>query len=136
MGPPQNLTDEVFWLKYGCSLALRPQSAWFSLPPSAGFPPSHRPRTSRIGFDNIQKKYVTFWIDNSSTAFFLLSGTYDAAKNAWTDTGQWADPMGGTTPVRSVTRIVGPDEYIYEMYMGMPDGKEFKSLENHCTRKK
>jgi hypothetical protein len=89
-----------------------------------------------VGYDNMQKKYVTFWIDSSSTAFFLLSGTYDAAKNTWMDTGQWADPMGGTTPVRGVTQILGPDEYIYEMYMGMPDGKEFKSLENRCLRRK
>jgi hypothetical protein len=88
------------------------------------------------GYDNMQKKFLTFWIDSSSTAFFLLSGTYDAARKTWTDTGRWADPMGGTTPVRSVTRIVGPDEYVYEMYMGLPDGKEFKSLENHCIRKK
>jgi len=88
------------------------------------------------GYDNMQKKYLTFWIDSSSTTFFLFSGTFDAAKKTWTDTGRWADPMGGTTPVRSVTRIVGPDEYIYEMYMGMPDGKEFKSLENRCVRKK
>ena len=88
------------------------------------------------GYDNMQKKFITFWIDNSSTAFFMFLGTYDAAKKTWTDTGKWADPMGGTTPVRSVTRIVGPDEYIYEMYMGMPDGKEFKSLENRCVRRK
>jgi len=52
------------------------------------------------------------------------------------DTGKWADPMGGTTDVRSVTRIVSPDEYVYEMFMGMLDGKEFKSRENRCVRKK
>jgi len=89
-----------------------------------------------VGYDNMQKKFQTLWIDSSSTAFFLLSGTCDAARKTWTDMGRWADPMGGTTNVRSVTRIVGPDEYVYEMYMGMPDGKEFKSLENRCLRKK
>ena len=89
-----------------------------------------------VGFDNMLKKFQTFWIDSTSTAFFLLSGTYDAEKKTWTDTGKWADPMGGTTDVRGVTRIVGPDEYVYEMFMGMPDGKEFKSLENRCVRKK
>jgi hypothetical protein len=88
------------------------------------------------GYDNVQKKFLTFWIDNSSTTFFLLSGTYDAAKKTWTDTGRWADPMSGVTPVRAVTRIVGPDEYVYEMYMGLPDGKEFKSMEARYVRKK
>lgn len=38
--------------------------------------------------------------------------------------------------VRAVTRIVGPDEYVYEMYMGLPDGKEFKSMEARYVRKK
>jgi Protein of unknown function (DUF1579) len=89
-----------------------------------------------IGYDNMLKKFQTFWIDNSSTAFFLLSGTHDAAKKTWTDTGKWADPMSGVTPVRTVTRIVSPDEYAYEMYMGLPDGKEFKSMEARYTRKK
>jgi hypothetical protein len=37
---------------------------------------------------------------------------------------------------RSITRVVSPDEYVYEMYMGLPDGTEFKSLENRCLRKK
>jgi len=79
---------------------------------------------------------AAFWIDNTSTAFFLLSGTYDAEKKTWTDTGTRADPMGGTTNVRGVTRIAGPDEYVYEMSMTMPGGKEFKSMENRCVRKK
>jgi len=88
------------------------------------------------GFDNMRNKFQTFWVDNSSTSFYLLSGTYDAKTRTWNATGRWADPMGGMTPVRTVTRIVGPDEYIYEMYMGRPDGQEFKSLENHGLRKK
>jgi Protein of unknown function (DUF1579) len=88
------------------------------------------------GYDNMLKIFQTCWIDNSSTAFFLLSGTYDAAKKTWTDTGRWADPMSGVTPVRAVTRIIGPNEYAYEMYMGLPDGKEFKSMEARYTRKK
>ncbi len=88
------------------------------------------------GFDNIKNKFQTFWIDNSSTAFFLLSGTYDAATKTWTDTGMWDDPIGGKSPVRMVTRIIGPDEYLTQMYMGLPDGKEFKSMENRYQRKK
>jgi hypothetical protein len=63
-----------------------------------------------------------------STSFFLLSGTYDPAKKTWTDTGRWNDPMGGMTPVRAVTKIMGPDEYVTEMSMGLPDGKEFKKI--------
>ncbi|MCX6566737.1 MAG: DUF1579 domain-containing protein [Candidatus Aminicenantes bacterium] len=90
-----------------------------------------------VGFDNMQKNFVTFWIDSSSTSFFLLTGTSDPAGKVFADTAQWADPMtGGTTPVRAVTTILGPDEYRYEMYMGLPEGSEFKSMENIYTRRK
>jgi hypothetical protein len=90
-----------------------------------------------IGYDNLAKKYATFWIDNTSTSFFLTTGTLDPAKKVLTESGQWADPMtGGTSKVKMTTRYVGPDEFIYEQFMFMPDGKEFKSMENHCTRKK
>ncbi len=46
-----------------------------------------------MGYDNMLKKFQTFWIDNTSTAFFLLYGTYDAAKKTRTDTTKLADPM-------------------------------------------
>jgi len=88
------------------------------------------------GYDNMQKTYTTFWIDNTSTAFYLLAGPYDKATKAYDQKGTWADPMGGTTPVRTVTRIVGPDEFVFENYMKLPDGKEFKSLEYRAVRKK
>jgi hypothetical protein len=88
------------------------------------------------GFDNIQNKFQTFWIDSTATAFFLLSGTYDAMTKTWTDRAIWSDPLGGKSPVRIVTRIIGPDEYDYQMFMGLPDGKEFKSMENRYIRKK
>lgn len=89
------------------------------------------------GYDNMKKKSITFWIDNSSTAVYLTEGLRDAAGKTTTETGVWPDPLtGGTMAVRSVTRLVGPDEFSYEMYMAGPDGKEFKSLEYRAVRKK
>ena len=89
-----------------------------------------------VGYDNLQQKYITLWIDNTSTAFFQTAGTRNAAKNTIIETGVWPDPMGGTSNVRAVTRWIGPDEFVYEMYMVGADGKEFKSMENRCIRKK
>jgi hypothetical protein len=88
------------------------------------------------GYDNMQKKFVTFWIDNNSTAFFLFSGTYDAAKKTFTDLSKWSDGMGGMMDVRMVTRVVSPDEHIQEMYMTMPGGKEYKGMEIDYKRVK
>jgi len=90
-----------------------------------------------VGYDNLKKKYVTFWIDNWSTSFYLTEGTRDTLTKAETETGDWPDPMtGGTIKVRSVTTFVSRDEYLYELYMMPEGGKEYKSLENRTTRKK
>lgn len=88
------------------------------------------------GYDNLAKAYTTFWIDNSSTSFYLLKGTYDAAKKTYTFTGRWADPLGGDTPVRMVVRIVSPDVYESETYMALPDGKEFLNMSDRSVRVK
>jgi hypothetical protein len=88
------------------------------------------------GYDNLKKKYVTFWIDSTSTAFYLLSGIRDEATNVTRASGVWPEPMtGGTMKVRDVTELVSRDEFRYEMFMTGPDGKEFKTLEYVATRK-
>jgi hypothetical protein len=89
-----------------------------------------------VGYDNMKKKITSFWIDSTSTAFFLTEGSIDMATKTTTETGVWPDPMGGTMGVKGITKMVTPDEYTYEMYMIGPDGKEFKSMEYHAIRKK
>ncbi len=89
------------------------------------------------GYDNFQKKYISFWIDNSSTAFYLLSGTFDETGKIMTERAEWTDPMtGGTMKVRTTTKWISQDEFVYEMFMISPDGQEFKSLENRVKRNK
>ena len=90
-----------------------------------------------VGYDNLKKKYVTFWVDNQSTGFYLTEGTRDTLTRVETETGNWPDPMTGKSiKVRSITKFVSKDEYIYELYMTPPGAKESKSLENRSTRKK
>ncbi len=88
-----------------------------------------------VGYDNLQKKYVTFWIDSTSTAFYMMDGTRQG--NVMSDTGLWSDPVtGGQEKARDVLTVVGPDEFTYELFMVGADGKEFKSIENRCLRNK
>lgn len=90
-----------------------------------------------LGYDNLQKKYITFWIDNTSTAFYMTTGVRDSVTKIVTETGDWPDPMsGGTIKVRATTKMTNADEFVYEMFMMGPDGKEFKTLENVATRRK
>jgi len=67
-------------------------------------------------YDNFQKKYVTFWIDSSSTAFYLLSGIREESANLISDTGEWVDPVtGGIIGVRAVTKLVShASELLFE----------------------
>ena len=90
-----------------------------------------------VGYDNLQKKYVSFWIDSSNTGFYLTEGSRDEGKNKIIETGLWQDPMGGEDMrVRTTTTLVSKNEYVLEMIMILPDGTEFKSMENRSKRKK
>lgn len=90
-----------------------------------------------IGYDNLKKKIISFWVDSTGTSFYLLEGTLDPKTNKITETGIWPDPMTGENMnVKSVTTLVSKDEYIYQMFMIGPDGTEFKSMENRSIRKK
>ncbi|MGZ7066046.1 MAG: DUF1579 family protein, partial [Candidatus Aminicenantales bacterium] len=89
-----------------------------------------------VGYDLYQNKYVSFWIDNMSTAFFLTSGMLNAAGNVMTETGTWPNPMtGGTQKVKIVTTFTPDGKYMFEMFTYTPDGKEFKSMQLTGTRK-
>jgi hypothetical protein len=88
-----------------------------------------------VGFDNMQNKYITLWIDNSSTFFFTTTGTRQ--DNVISESGLWPDALtGAQSAVKARTTWVGADEYTYEQFMVMPDGSEFKSMEMSCKRQK
>jgi hypothetical protein len=90
-----------------------------------------------VGYDNLGGRYVTLWIDSTATSFFQTTGTRDAAANTISETGEWPDALTGrTSKVHAVTKWIGPDAFVYQMYMVMPDGTEFMSMENRCTRRK
>lgn len=92
-----------------------------------------------IGYDLYQNKYVTFWIDNMSTSFVQTSGMLDPSGKVLTETGEWPDPMTEgkkMQKVKNVTTFMEDGKFKFEMFMIMPDGTEFKSMEFLATRKK
>jgi hypothetical protein len=90
-----------------------------------------------MGYDNQQKKNISFWIDNSSTSFYLTSGSREKGKNVITETAIWLDPMSGEDmKVKLITTLISKDEYSLVMIMILPDGSEFKSMESLSKRKK
>ena len=91
---------------------------------------------SITGYDNVQKKYFTTWIDNMGTGFMLFTGKCDASGKVFSYTADYADPFTGKMQkMRSVVRIVNDKSQICELYGPGEDSKEFKTMEITHTRK-
>src|SRR5262249_903613 len=89
------------------------------------------------GYDNIQKKYVSTWIDNMGTGIMTSQGTADASGNGWNWTATFSDPMTGkVSKQRMVTHFIDDNKRTFEMY-GTPPGakKEMKVMEITYDRK-
>ena len=64
-----------------------------------------------VGFDNMEQKYNTLWIDNTSTNFFITKGTREG--KVLSETGEWPDPVtGAVVPVKARTTWISDDEYL------------------------
>lgn len=88
-----------------------------------------------VGYDNMEQKYASLWIDSTSTNFFITKGTREG--NTINESGAWPDPVsGGLVPVKARTAWVSDDEYLYEQFMVLPDGTEHKGMELRSKRKK
>ena len=91
---------------------------------------------STTAYDNVAKEYVSTWIDNMGTGIMKLDGTYDPATKSVTYIGKQLDPMlNKETTIRQVFKYVDDKHQVMEMYMPGKDGKEYKGMEIHFTKK-
>lgn len=82
------------------------------------------------GFDRIKKKYVSTWMDSSSTGIYIQYGTQDPSGKSFTYHGKMDDPFTGQEKTaRSVAREIDKDTAVFEMYDTTPDGTEYKCME-------
>ena len=89
------------------------------------------------GYDTIKKQYIGTWVDEMSTSMMIMNGTCDASGKVMTMTGTVFDVMAGKEKTyKQVTRILGPDQHVFEFYDAGPDGKEFKSMTIAYSRQK
>ncbi len=90
------------------------------------------------GYDNYNKKYVGFWIDNSTTQMATMSGLTDRSGRVFTFYGTMDEWMTGENgkAVKYVTRIVNKDKHIFEVYDLGIDGPNQRVMEAVYTRKK
>lgn len=92
---------------------------------------------STLGWDNIRKMFESTWIDNMGTGVMKVSGPWDAATKTITLSGPMMDfTTGKETNFKEVLKVVDDNTQHVEMYGTGPDGKEWKMMEIHLTRKK
>jgi hypothetical protein len=88
------------------------------------------------GYDNFKKKYVGFWIDNSSTALFTMEGSADSTGNVITSFGTMDDWMTGerNKTVKYVTRIINADTAVFEIHDPSLHGPDTMTMDMTLTR--
>jgi hypothetical protein len=74
--------------------------------------------TGFTGYDNFKKKYVSFWIDNMSTAMSTMDGVLDKDGKSVTMWGKMNEPATGEKDkkIKYVTRFADNDTQIFETY--------------------
>jgi len=90
------------------------------------------------GYDNYNKKYIGYWIDNSSTQMLMMSGMIDKSGKVLTLYGTMDEWMTGANgkPVKYVTRIINKDKHMFEIYDLAFGETNVKMMEMTYTRKK
>jgi hypothetical protein len=127
--PPEETTgtSEKKWILGGRFLEEHAEGSMMGQPFSGlGF----------TGYDNYKKRYVGAWMDNMGTVILTSLGTADASGKKFTSWSTMDDVVTKKTiKVKGVLTIADNDHHTFEMWGPGPDGKMFKSLEIHYTRK-
>ncbi|WP_165871558.1 DUF1579 domain-containing protein [Flaviaesturariibacter flavus] len=92
---------------------------------------------STVGYDNHKKQYQSTWIDNMGTGITVMTGTWDEATKTINFAGKMMNP--GTKmeeDVRETFTIIDKDHQLMQMYGKGPEGKEFRTMQIHYTRKR
>lgn len=120
-------TSEGKWILGGRFLVDDVDSSGFAGQPFKGL--------GLMGYDNIQQKYTSVWIDSMTTGFTMSTGTVDASGKVFTYHKEEVDPLTKQKfKGRDVIKIESNDRHVMEMYKIM-DGKELKMMEIVYTRK-
>lgn len=90
-----------------------------------------------LGYDNVAQNYTSYWIDSMSTASMIGTGTYDSKARAWAFNNEMSCPiLNDKIKMRSVSRVVDKNHFVFEMFGPGPDGKEYKNLEITYSKQK
>lgn len=92
-----------------------------------------------MGYNNLEKRYETMWIDNMATAMMHGTGTWDSKSKILKDSGQFSCPMAETKQrtYRTEFKVVNKDTLVFTMWAPeIETGKDFKNMEITYKRAK
>jgi hypothetical protein len=79
------------------------------------------------GYDNIKKQYFVHWFDTHGTGPLVMTGQMDEGTNTLTVSGPMTMPDNSKCMMKAVTREMGKDRYVFELYMKMGDQPDMKA---------
>ncbi|MBI2400435.1 MAG: DUF1579 domain-containing protein, partial [Deltaproteobacteria bacterium] len=68
------------------------------------------------GYDNHTRKFVSTWMDSTSTAVWYFEGPIEADGKSFTQKSRYDDPVSGPMEWRSVCRLQDDNTMSFEMY--------------------
>jgi hypothetical protein len=92
---------------------------------------------STVAYDIHKKEFMSTWIDNMGSGIMVLKGPWDEATKTINLKGRMTDP--GTkedVDIRESFQIIDDNTQEMKMYVMMPDGKEFNTMNIRYARKK
>ncbi len=88
------------------------------------------------GYDNVQKKYVSVWMDTASTGMMFMTAAPDKSGKSLSGSARIWDPVTEKpVTVESKTVITDYDHHTFELWGKAPNGKTTKLMEIRYTRK-
>jgi hypothetical protein len=94
--------------------------------------------TGTTGFNNIEKRFESTWMDNMSTSAMTSQGQWDAKTKTITERGQHSCPFtpNKVCTTRSELKMVSKDKLVFNLYGPDETGKEYRMMELTYTRTK
>ena len=81
-----------------------------------------------MGYDKVQKKWVSAWVDSFSTMIGSETGAYDEDTRTWTMGATMKDPLGNMVQHKSVHTIVSDSERTLTFFERSSDGEEWRQI--------
>jgi hypothetical protein len=89
------------------------------------------------GYDNVQKKFVSVWMDTAGTGMMFLTSAADKTGKTISGSARIWDPLTEKPlPVESKIIVTDNDHHSFELWAKAPNGKMIKLMDIQYTRKK